>query len=117
MGRESSVAFMPTWSCSMSGGFWAPIENSPPEIQTMPDGAFSVGIVLLGMVGAKATVPDAIGIAVGAGMALGVGSGGAFTADLTDDGRTGAATAALVEEIFQMAAPAMAMTRSASSTR
>src|SRR5215471_8739940 len=37
MGRASSVAFMPT--SSISGGSPAPMENSPPGIQTIPSGA------------------------------------------------------------------------------
>src|SRR5215469_5706394 len=37
MGRESLVAFIPT--SSMSGGSCAPMENSPPGIQTIPTGA------------------------------------------------------------------------------
>jgi hypothetical protein len=83
----------------------------------MFEGAFSVGIALFEMVGAKVTVSDTAIRSAVAGMALGVGSGGAFTADVTDGGRTGAATAVWVEENFQMAAPEIARIRSASSTR
>src|SRR5215471_14298903 len=53
MGRESRVAFMP--ASSGPGGSPAPMENSPPGIQTIFGGAGPGGGVLLGTVGLKAT--------------------------------------------------------------
>src|ERR1700733_10416031 len=49
---------MPTWSCSMSGGSCAPMENSPPGINTMPGWALPGESVLLGTVGTKCTPAD-----------------------------------------------------------
>src|SRR6516165_1430680 len=51
MGRESRVACMPT-SPSL-GESAAPMENSPPGIQTMPRGVTPGAGVVLGMVGPK----------------------------------------------------------------
>src|SRR5262249_61875364 len=51
MGRESLVAFMPT-SPSL-GESAAPIENSPPGIQTIPGGAGRDAGAVLGVVGPK----------------------------------------------------------------
>src|SRR5262245_23539801 len=51
MGRESLVACMPT-SPSM-GESAAPIENSPPGIQTIPGGAARGAGAVLGTVGPK----------------------------------------------------------------
>ena len=53
MGRESVVACIPTASF-MSGGSCAPMENSPPGIQTMPSGASPGGGVLFSTVGRNA---------------------------------------------------------------
>src|ERR1700751_542545 len=49
MGRASRVTFMPTGV--MSTGSPAPIENSPPETQTIPGGGGPGAGVRLGMVG------------------------------------------------------------------
>src|SRR5579885_945491 len=49
MGRESTVAFIAT--LPMSGGSCAPIENSPPGIQTIPAGACERAGTGLGTVG------------------------------------------------------------------
>src|SRR3954451_8964261 len=57
MGRASWVAFMPT--SSMSGGSLAPIENSPPGIQTMPAGAVAGAEPALATVGRNLAPPDA----------------------------------------------------------
>src|SRR5579862_6685476 len=58
MGRESVVACMPTMF--ISGGSWAPMENSPPGIQTIPLGAGPGAGCLFGTVGPNATpVPGA----------------------------------------------------------
>src|SRR5262250_2793974 len=51
IGRESLVAFMPT-SPSL-GESAAPIENSPPGIQTIPGGAARGAGAVLGVVGPK----------------------------------------------------------------
>src|SRR5271157_264208 len=51
MGRASWVAFMPTGF--MSGGSLAPMENSPPGIQTMPGGGEPGAGVLFALVGPK----------------------------------------------------------------
>src|SRR5262245_66564587 len=49
MGRESLVACMPT--APSPGESAAPIENSPPGIQTIPGGAGRVASAVLGTVG------------------------------------------------------------------
>ena len=68
MGRESVVCFIPTRS--ISGGSAAPIENSPPGIQTMPTGAGRGAVIACGMVGPKiaadAVEDDGAGIDFGA---------------------------------------------------
>ena len=46
------LASMPTESFT-SGGSWAPMENSPPRIQTMPLGAGPDGGVVFSMVGSN----------------------------------------------------------------
>ena len=46
IGRESVVCFIPT--ASIAGGVAAPIENSPPGIQTIPFGAAPGGVVTTG---------------------------------------------------------------------
>jgi hypothetical protein len=43
----------------MSGGSWAPIENSPPGIQAIPDGASPGDAALFGTVGRKCDPPVA----------------------------------------------------------
>ena len=51
MGRESVVACMPTWPSI--GASCAPMENSPPGIQTMPFGGAAGDGLVLGTVGPK----------------------------------------------------------------
>src|SRR5262245_26728888 len=51
IGRASSVACMPT--TFMSGGSVAPIENSPPGIQTIPGGAGAGGGIGFAIVAVK----------------------------------------------------------------
>src|SRR5579862_8038933 len=55
MGRASLVAFIPT--SSMSGGSLAPIENSPPGIQTIPSGGDPGAVALLTTVGRNLASP------------------------------------------------------------
>jgi hypothetical protein len=43
----------------MAGGSIAPIENSPPEIHTIPSGGGAEAAILLGVVGANATASAA----------------------------------------------------------
>jgi hypothetical protein len=65
------------------------MENSPPEIQTMPAGALPGGVILLGIVGTKR---EALGMAAVAGGA--VGPAGDAIAVVTEEDAERAAEAA-----------------------
>ena len=102
MGRASFVAFMPT--SSMSGGSFAPMENSPPGIHTIPAGVFAGGTSLLGTVGPKPFVVDgavvdgeppafigsgaAVALASGIGAAMSDGAGSALVVAVGDPALT-----------------------------
>src|SRR5262244_815120 len=58
MGRASTAACMPTGF--MSGGSCAPIENSPPGIQTMPSGGWEGACEELGTVGRNSPTEAAL---------------------------------------------------------
>src|SRR5664279_5136626 len=84
MGRESLVACIPT-SPSL-GESAAPMENSPPGIQTIPEGVLADGLAVFATVGpnpavveAVVVVADSAGIAAevlgGAGSAVFAGIG------------------------------------------
>src|ERR1700722_10199740 len=74
---------MPTWSCSMSGGSCAPMENSPPGIHTMPGSALPGESVLLGTVGAKGTPADIIAAGLARCAAIELTGDGAGTTTAT----------------------------------
>src|SRR5271156_1744833 len=101
MGRESCVACMPTWSCSMSGGSCAPMENSPPGINTMPGWALPGESVLLGTVGAKDTPADIV---------RGAGSAEGAAIELTGDGVGTTAATVRLGASLQRVMPMIAMT-------
>src|SRR5271165_995183 len=97
MGRASFVAFMPT--SSMSGGSFAPIENSPPGIHAIPAGAGVGAFAVLATVGPK---PAVVGGAVvdgelpplaGSAAAAGLASGLALAAEAAPAGTGSAALA------------------------
>ena len=88
MGLASSVAFMPT--SSTSGGSFAPIENSPPGIQTIPTGAGPGAAAGVGTVGAKVLAV----LALGAGAAEDAASDAGREHDETRDSMSEMATCA-----------------------
>src|ERR1700733_15207890 len=74
---------MPTWSCSMSGGSCAPMENSPPGIHAMPGSALPAESVLLGTVGTNGIPADVVAAAGSKGVAIELTGDGARTTTAT----------------------------------